>query len=158
MGASLRDEIKQHRPFRSLEEEAGLNLLRTTRLLLDRSEAFYREHGLTPTQYNVLRILRGAGDGGLGRNEIRERLLDRMPDVTRLLDKMEDMGLVKRLRSTTDRRCVPTTLTDKGRDLVNALDDPVAAMQREQFGHLTPGQLHSLIETLTLIRARLPQE
>lgn len=158
MSASLRDEIQQHRPFRSLEEEAALNLLRTTQLLSDRAEAFYHEHGLTPTQYNVLRILRGAGDGGLGRNEIRERLLSRMPDVTRLLDKMEDAGLVKRLRSTTDRRCVPTTLTDKGRELVDSLDEPVAATQQAQFGHLTPGQLHSLIETLTLIRARLPQE
>ncbi|WP_045234945.1 MarR family winged helix-turn-helix transcriptional regulator [Deinococcus pimensis] len=158
MSATLREEIQQHRPFRSLEEEAALNLHRTTQLLLDQAEAFYREHGLTPTQYNVLRILRGAGAAGLGRNEIRERLISRMPDVTRLLDKMEDMGLVKRERSVSDRRCVPTILTQKGRELVDALDEPVAAMQREQFGHLTPGQLLSLIETLSLIRVRLPQE
>ncbi|PYE50545.1 MarR family winged helix-turn-helix transcriptional regulator [Deinococcus yavapaiensis] len=158
MSRSLRDEIQQHQPFRSLEEEAALNLFRTTQLLADRGEAFYREHGLTPTQYNVLRILRGAGDGGLGRNEIRERLLSRMPDVTRLLDKMEDMELVRRVRSTTDRRCVPTALTEKGRALVDAMDEPVAAMHREQFGHLTPGQLHTLVEIMTQIRARLPQE
>ena len=158
MSSTLRDEIQQPRPFRSLEEEAALNLHRTAQLLADRSEAKLREHGLAPNQYNILRILRGAGDGGLGRNEIRERLLSRMPDVTRLLDKMEDMGLVMRVRSTSDRRCVPTVLTEKGRALVDALDEPVAAMQHEQFGHLTPGQLHSLIEILTLIRAQLPKE
>jgi DNA-binding MarR family transcriptional regulator len=155
MSATLRDEIQQQRPFRSLEEEAALNLYRTTQLLADMAETFHRQHGLTPTQYNVLRILRGAGSEGLGRNEIRERLLNRMPDVTRLLDKMEEAGLVWRERSTSDRRCVPTVLTEKGRALVNELDEPVAAMQHEQFGHLTPGQLHSLVETLTQIRARL---
>ena len=158
MSIALQTEIQQQRPFRSLEEEAALNLHRTAQLLADRSEAKLREHGLTPNQYNILRILRGAGDGGLGRIETRERLLSRMPDVTRLLDKMEYMGLVMRVRSTSDRRCVPTALTDKGRALVNALDEPVAAMQHEQFGHLTPGQLHSLIEILTLIQARLPKE
>lgn len=155
MGTTLRDEIQQARPFRSLQEEAALNLFRTAQLLADRSEAFYREYDLTPTQYNVLRILRGAGVPGLGRNEIRARLLGRMPDVTRLLDKMEDAGLVRRVRSTTDRRSIPTALTEKGRRQVDLLDGPVAEMQQEQFGHLTTGQLHSLIETLTQIRERL---
>ncbi|WP_245588605.1 MarR family winged helix-turn-helix transcriptional regulator [Deinococcus pimensis] len=155
MSSSLRDDIRQRRPFRSLEEEAALNLFRTAQLLGDANEAFYRAHGLTPTQYNVLRILRGAGAEGLGRNEIRERLLTRMPDVTRLLDRMEDQGLVVRARSTTDRRCVPTSLTEKGRALVDRLDEPVAALQHAQFGHLTPGQLHTLIEIMTSIRAEL---
>ncbi|MFC4454797.1 MarR family winged helix-turn-helix transcriptional regulator [Deinococcus sonorensis] len=152
---TLREEIHQQRPFRNLEEEAALNLFRTTQLIADRGEAFYQQHGLTPTQYNILRILRGAGDAGLGRNEIRERLLTRMPDVTRLLDKMEDAGLVQRVRSTTDRRCVPTALTPKGRTLVDQLDEPVAALHHEHFGHLTPGQLHTLIEIMTQIRGRL---
>lgn len=155
MSASLRDEIHQQRPFRSLEEEAGLNLLRTAQLLADQGEAFYREYGLNPTQYNVLRILRGAGDAGLGRNEIRDRLLTRMPDVTRLLDRMEEAGLVRRERSATDRRCVPTVLTEQGRALVDALDEPVADMQQRRFGHLTPGQLHTLIEILTQVRSRI---
>jgi DNA-binding MarR family transcriptional regulator len=155
MSTTLQQEIQQARPFRSLEEEAGLNLFRTVQLLADTSMQLFRQHGLTPTQYNVLRILRGAGDTGLGRNDIRDRLLDRMPDVTRLLDKMEEAGLVRRERSTTDRRCVPTLLTEKGKALVDELNEPVAAMQHEQFGHLTPGQLHTLIETLTQIRSRL---
>lgn len=158
MDVTLRDEIRQGRPFHSLEEEAALNLYRTAQMLTDLNEAFYRQHDLTPTQYNVLRILRGAGDAGLGRNEIRERLVSRMPDVTRLLDRMEEAGLVRRGRSATDRRCVPTVLTGKGRALVDGLDEPVAALNRRQFGHLTPGQLHSLIETLTHIRSRLTPE
>ena len=158
MSVTLREEIYQLHPFRSLEEEAALNLYRTTHLLAEAGEFFYRQHELTPTQYNVLRILRGAGDAGLGRNDIRERLLGRMPDVTRLLDKMEEAGLVRRERSTADRRSVPTVLTANGRDLVNALDEPVAALQQRQFGHLTRGQLHTLIETLTQLRAQLTQE
>ncbi|PYE49497.1 MarR family winged helix-turn-helix transcriptional regulator [Deinococcus yavapaiensis] len=155
MSDTLREEIQQQRPFQSLEEEALLNLHRTAQLLADQSELFLREYGLSPTQYNVLRILRGAGDGGLGRNDIRDRLLSRMPDVTRMLDKMEEMGLVSRVRSTTDRRCVPTALTEKGRTLVDSLDEPLAALHHAQFGHLTPGQLYSLIEVLSLIRKRL---
>lgn len=155
MSTSLREEIHQQRPFHSLEEEAALNLLRTAQVLADDSEALFRAHALSPTQYNVLRILRGAGDGGLGRNEIRERLITRMPDVTRLLDRMEDAGLVRRERSATDRRCVPTVLTGRGRELVDALDEPTDALQRKQFGHLSAGQLHSLIETLTQIRTHL---
>lgn len=158
MSVTLQDEIHQRHPFQSLEEEATLNLYRTTYLLTEVFESFYQQHGLTPTQYNVLRILRGAGDAGLGRNEIRERLVGRMPDVTRLLDKMEEASLVKRERSTTDRRCVPTVLTPKGRALVDQLDEPVAALQHQWLGHLTPGQLYTLIETLTQIRAHLPQD
>jgi DNA-binding MarR family transcriptional regulator len=158
MSATLQDELQQRRPFQSLEEEAALNLYRTASLLTDIGEAFYRQHGLTATQYNVLRILRGAGEAGLGRNDIRERLVGRMPDVTRLLDKMEEAGLVQRERSHADRRCVPTVLTPEGRALVNRLDEPVAALQHQQLGHLTPGQLHSLIETLTQIRSRIAQD
>jgi DNA-binding MarR family transcriptional regulator len=155
MSTTLREEIQQSKPFRSLEEEVSLNLFRTVQLLAETNMQLLRQHGLTPAQYNVLRILRGAGDTGLGRNDIRDRLLDRMPDVTRLLDKMEEAGLVRRERSATDRRCVPTVLTEKGKALVDELDAPVAAMQHKQLGHLTPGQLHTLIETLTQIRSRL---
>lgn len=156
MTSTLREEIQQAKPFRSLEEEANLNLFRTVQLLADANAQLLRDHGLTLTQYNVLRILRGAGKTGLGRNDIRDRMLERMPDVTRLLDRMEDAGLVSRERSNTDRRCVPTVLTAKGKALVDKLDHPVAAMQHEQLGHLTPGQLHTLIETLTQIRSHLP--
>ena len=152
---SLRDELQQRRPFRSLEEEAALNLFRTVSLIEEGTNDFLREHGLTPSQYNVLRILRGAGETGLGRNEIGERMLKRAPDITRLLNRMEAAGLVHRQRSTTDRRCVPTVLTDKGHALVDALDRPNAELQHAQFGHLSEGQLLTLIETLTQIRERM---
>lgn len=155
MSPAPQHEPKQQRILFSLEEEAALSLYRTSQLLLDLNEAFCREHGFTPSQYNVLRILRGAGEGGLGRNEIRERLVNRMPDVTRLLDRMEEAGLVRRERSSADRRYVPTVLTEQGLALVNEMDGPVIDLQRSHLGHLSPGQLHSLIETLALIRAHL---
>jgi DNA-binding MarR family transcriptional regulator len=110
--------------------------------------------GLSPTQYNVLRVLRGAGDDGLCRNEVRDRLITRMPDVTRLLDRMEEAGLVSRVRSTADRRLVTTTLTARGRALVDELDDDVARAHEQLLGHLDDAQLHSLIDLLSLARAR----
>jgi DNA-binding MarR family transcriptional regulator len=152
----LQDELQQRRPFRNLEEEATLNLFRTVSLLEGLSTAFLRDHGLTPSQYNVLRILRGAGDAGLGRNEIGERMIDRAPDITRMLDRMEQAGLVHRERSTTDRRCVPTVLTAEGRAIVDALDQPNADIQHAYLGHLSQEQLLTLIETLTQIRERIP--
>jgi DNA-binding MarR family transcriptional regulator len=158
MSTAPADELQQQHFLQSLEEEAVLSLYRTSQLLLDLNEAFCREHGFTLTQYNVLRILRGAGDAGLGRNEIRERLVNRMPDVTRLLDKMEEAGLVRRERSAADRRYVPTVLTERGRALVNGMDGPVVELQRSHLGHLSPGQLHTLIETMTSIRSRLESE
>ncbi|CAM3467004.1 DNA-binding MarR family transcriptional regulator [Deinococcus saxicola] len=155
MSPTLPQEPEQPRVLFSLEEEAALSIYRTSQLLLDLNEAFCREHGFTLSQYNVLRILRGAGEAGLGRNEIRERLVNRMPDVTRLLDRMEEAGLVRRERSLADRRYVPTVLTEQGLALVNEMDGPVVALQRSHLGHLSPGQLHSLIEIMALIRAQV---
>ncbi|GEM48677.1 MarR family winged helix-turn-helix transcriptional regulator [Deinococcus cellulosilyticus] len=151
----LKEDLQQQ-GFKTLEEEAMLNLARTMVLLEDHSTQVIHQYGITPTQYNVLRILRGAGSDGLCRNQIRDRMLDRMPDMTRLLDRMEDAGLVERERSTSDRRQVPTRLTEKGLDIVNKLDDPVHQSQQEAFGHLSRGQLITLIETLTQIREKLP--
>ena len=148
----MRDEIQQTRPFGSLAEEAMVNFGRTSAVLAESFDRLFQAYGVTGAQYNVLRILRGAGEAGLGRNEIRERLPDRMPDVTRLLERMETAGLVRRERGSQDRRCVPTFLTPEGRARVDALDEPVCELQRRHFGHLTSGQLHTLIEALTLVR------
>ena len=101
----------------------------------------------------MLRILRGAAPQGLGRNEIRGRLVARMPDVTRLLDRMERAGLVRRERDGKDRRCVPTYLTQRGHALLDRLDAPIAESHRRQFDHLTAEQLRALIELLTLVRS-----
>lgn len=152
MPSDLRTEIRQRKPFRSLGEEAFLNVARTQAVFAHRLERVLEPRGLSPTQYNVLRMLRGAGQAGLCRNEIRDRLITRMPDVTRLLDRMEDAGLVSRVRSTEDRRLVTTTLTADGRALVDDLDGEIDRVHAEQVGHLSDGQLRTLVELLSLAR------
>ena len=149
---TLKEELRQSKGFRSLEEEAFLNLARTEAVLSDGLDRVLAPHGLSLTQYNVLRMLRGAGAEGLCRNEIRDRLITRMPDVSRLLDRMEAAGLVHRVRSATDRRQVSTTLTERGSALVSDLDSEVAAVHERQLGHLNETQLRSLIELASLAR------
>jgi DNA-binding MarR family transcriptional regulator len=152
MPTDLRDELRQTRPFVSLHQEAHLNIARTEAVLGDALERVLKAHGIGTTQYNVLRILRGAGPDGLCRNEIRDRLLTRMPDVTRLLDRMEEAELVTRARGTDDRRLVSTRLTARGRRLVDSLDAPVAEEHRRRLGHMSEAQLKALVELLTLAR------
>jgi len=152
MTRDLRDELRQRKPFISLHQEAQLNIARTEAVLHDAFEQMLKPHGVSATQYNVLRILRGAGPEGLCRNDVRDRLLTRMPDVTRLLDRMEDAGFVTRARGAEDRRLVTTRLTEQGRALVDALDGPVAEEHRRRLGHLSDEQLRSIIELLTLAR------
>src|SRR5687768_15750714 len=122
MPPTLRDELKQRKPFTSLEEEASLSVVRTSAMLIDTFERMLKPHGITGTQYNVLRILRGAGPDGLCRNDLRDRMITRMPDVTRLLDRMEESGFIDRARETSDRRMVMTRITAKGRRLLDELE------------------------------------
>lgn len=152
MTSDLRTEIKQTRPFASLEEECHLNLERTTAVVGHAFAEAMKAHGITPTQYNVLRILRGAGEGGLCRHEIRDRLVAQVPDVTRLLDRMEEAGLVGRERDSDDRRLVTTRITKAGLKLLKSLDAPVLAMHKETLGHLSAAQLRQLIDLLALAR------
>jgi DNA-binding MarR family transcriptional regulator len=152
MPPDLKQELKQEKPFRSLHQEAELNLVRTANLLTDNFERMLKPYAITGTQYNVLRILRGAEPDGLCRNEVSGRLLNRMPDATRLLDRMEEAGLVTRTRSTEDRRLVKTQITKKGRDLVDSLDEVVERQHHKQLGHMSEKQLRSLIELLTTAR------
>jgi DNA-binding MarR family transcriptional regulator len=152
MTPDLKQEIHQKKPFKSLHQEAQLNIVRTSNLLVDSFEQMLKPYGITGTQYNVLRILRGAEPEGLCRNEVRERLLNRMPDATRLLDRMEEGGLVTRARSGEDRRLVTTRITKKGRHLVDSLDEVVEKKHRQQLGHLTERQLRTLIKLLTQVR------
>lgn len=152
MPTDLKSEIRQTKPFPSRYEEAALNLRRTEAVLGEAFDRTLAPFGISATQYNVLRILRGAGAAGLCRNEIRDRLISRMPDVTRLLDRMEEAGLITRTRSATDRRMVFTLITDSGRELVDALDAPVAAAHATRLGHLSDEQLQTLIDLLELAR------
>lgn len=150
--ADLRTDLKQAKPFVSVHQEAFLNVARTHAVLTDGLDRVLGPHGLSITQYNILRMLRGAGPDGLCRNEIGRRLITRMPDVTRLLDRMEAARLVARLRSTEDRRLVNTTLTAKGRQLVDKLDGEVAREHERTLGHMTKAQLSTLVDLLGLAR------
>jgi DNA-binding MarR family transcriptional regulator len=152
MTPALRDELRQRKPFRSLGQEAHLNLVRTAALLTDAFEQMLKPAGITGAQYNVLRILRGAEPGGLCRNELRDRMLTRMPDMTRLLDRMEEAGLVTRERDGDDRRLVTARITARGRRILDDLDAEVLKEHRRRLGHLDAGQLRALIEALTLVR------
>jgi DNA-binding MarR family transcriptional regulator len=152
MGRDLLAEIKQRKPFDSLEQEALLSIERTAAVLMHGFADSLKAHGITPTQYSVLRILRGAGHEGLCRNEIRERLVAQVPDVTRLLDRMEESGLVARERLEQDRRLVTTRITTSGLALLKRLDGPVAETHARQLGHLSATQLKSLIALLAQAR------
>lgn len=142
----------------SPQQEAFIALAQTASVLGDELERLLRPYGLGRTQYNVLRILRGAGTEGLCRNEIRDRLLSRMPDVTRLLERMAEAGLLERERRTDDRRQVSTRLTRRGKDLVDRLDDIVETEHQRLLGHLGPDQLRTLTRLLHLARAHTTLE
>src|SRR5688500_10192529 len=152
MTHDLQEDIRQRKPFTSLEQEAQLTVVRTASLLVDAFEQMLRPYGITATQYNVLRILRGAGPEGLCRNELRDRMLTRMPDVTRLLDRMEEAGLVTRARDADDRRLVSTRITEQGRRLLEELEATVAEEHRRRLGRLDEAQLRTLVELLSRVR------
>src|SRR5574341_1874048 len=121
MTGRIRREIGQRKPFRRMEDEAFLNLQRTADALLQGVAAALKPVGLSPTQYNVLRILRGSGSGGLACREIAERMITRDPDVTRLLDRLEERRLVVRTREREDRRVITTRITEEGLRLLEDL-------------------------------------
>jgi len=150
----LRKEIKQTRPFRTPEAEAYVNVLRTSAVLLGEMAEVLRPFELTMPQYNVLRILRGAGPDGLPSGEVGERLVSREPDVTRLLDRMEARGLVVRQRGPADRRVVTARLTETGLRLVDGLDETIEALHARQLGHLTREELRSFNSLLEKARHR----
>jgi DNA-binding MarR family transcriptional regulator len=152
MSPSLQQDLKQKKPFRSLQQEAYLSVVRTSTALTDAMEELVKSRGISATQYNVLRILRGSDVEGLCRNALRDRMLTRMPDMTRLLDRMEEAGLVVRVREGEDRRMVMTRITAKGRGLLDDLDAPVIALHKKQMAGLTDAQLRSLSDLLTLVR------
>lgn len=136
------------------EEAAYLDLLRTTELLSRRPARVLKAADLSPTQYNVLRILRGAPDGLLC-GEIASRMITRDPDITRLLDRLEKRRLIMRRRETEDRRAVLARITPDGLDLLRRLDEPVLEAHRNQLGHLGQKRLRELSELLAACRSQL---
>jgi DNA-binding MarR family transcriptional regulator len=152
MPSRLQVEIKQNKPFASLEHEAMLGLLRTAALLDHATDETLRPFGVTSTQFNVLRILRGAGDSGLCGREVGERMINRVPDVPRLLERLEKAGLISRERDQADRRHVTARITKRGLELL----DEVAAVtfpMEQRFKQLTRDQLRALIDALDMVRA-----
>lgn len=150
----LKQEIKQTKPFASIEEEVYLALLRTAQLINEPWAKYLREHeGISPSQYNILRILRGAGVDGRTMGEISDRMINRDPDVTRLADRMVKLGLARRDRGETDRRIVKLFITQRGLDLLARLDSKVDTMFQDILGGLGSKRLRELSVLLTDVRA-----
>ena len=155
--ASLAGAIQQTRPFAGVEREAYLSILRTATELSHWTDQLLKAHGVTQAQYNVLRILRGAGADGLCRNQIAGRLVAAMPDVSRLLDRMEEAGWIERERGRKDRRQVAAAITAAGARLLGRLDAPMEELHRAQFAGMGKGELKQLLATLTAVRERTPE-
>ena len=145
---------RRERHLGSPEEAAFLDLLRTTDMLSRGMAGILKRESVSPTQYNVLRILRGSPEG-LQCGEIASRMITRDPDVTRLLDRLEKRELVSRCRETEDRRTVMVRITAAGLKLLARLDKPVQAAHRKQLGHLGKDRLRALAELLAAARARV---
>ena len=152
MGKGIQAEIQQTKPFSSLEDEAIVALQRTADRLHWRLSEMLKPHGLSPTQYNALRILRGAGDQGRACSEIAERMINRDPDITRLVDRLERRGLAVRSREGHDRRVITTRITPAGLELLRTLDGPVEEFNRKMLGALGEPRLQTLIRLLEVIR------
>jgi DNA-binding MarR family transcriptional regulator len=147
----LQHELKKKRPFESPGEEAALSVVRTSDQLQIRFARLLREYGLTPSQYNVLRILRGEGKP-LAILEIAGRTIAVVPGITGLIDRLEQAGFVNRIRCEKDRRVIHVALTDQGARTVADLDEPLAALHRRLLGHLSLGDLKQLIRLLEKVR------
>jgi DNA-binding MarR family transcriptional regulator len=151
MTTKLRRELKKRRPFESASEEAALNIVRTSDQLQIRFARLLREHELTPSQYNVLRILRGEGKP-LPILEIASRTITVVPGITGLIDRLEQAGFVNRVRCETDRRVIYVTLAEKASKALAALDAPLAALHEKLTGHLSPAELKELSRLLEKLR------
>lgn len=158
MPGRLKREIKQTRPFSSIQEEVILSMFRTADQLAFPMTEVLREANLSFSQYNVLRILRGAGTDGLPCGEISERMVRRDPDLTRLLDRLESRGLVARARGTADRRVVTATITAEGLRLLGSLDSVMAAAVTRTLSHMRKDRLAMLSELLEEARGAADEE
>ncbi len=153
MAGRLRDELKKRNPFDSPEQEAILNVARTADRFGIAMSRLLRDFGLTPSQYNVLRILRGEGQP-LPILEIADRMITAVPGITGLIDRLESLELVSRDRSVEDRRVIFVVITPKGSELLGRLDEPINALHGQLIGHLSRPELKTLIALLE--KARKP--
>jgi DNA-binding MarR family transcriptional regulator len=150
---TLQHEIGKALPFDSPEQEAYLNIVRTASILGEGFARLFAAHGLSESAYNALRILRGAGERGRMCQEIGGQLVSRVPDVTRLVDRLERDGFVERRRGERDRRAVYVVITGRGLGVLAALDEPVRNLHGLQLGHIGAQDLARLIALLEQARA-----
>jgi MarR family transcriptional regulator, 2-MHQ and catechol-resistance regulon repressor len=153
----LQVELKKKRPFDSPEQEALLNILRTNDQFQNRFGRLFREFDLTPSQYNVLRILRGEGKP-MPCQEIAERMIQVVPAMTGLLDRLEAQGHIRRERCTEDRRVIYVELTETAKDLLKRMDAPVSELHKKLVGHLTPTELTHLSRLLEKARLSVQEK
>jgi len=153
MSPSLSREIGQTRPFSSTAEEAHLSVMRTAEVLARGVVELLREYGLTATQYNVLRILRGGPGEGMPCSAIGERMITFESDITRLLDRLQKLGWVERERATDDRRVVLSRITEAGLALLARLDEPVKELHLQRLAGLDEEELRQLIGLLERARS-----
>jgi MarR family transcriptional regulator, organic hydroperoxide resistance regulator len=146
-------EIRQSKPFRSKGQEVLVALLRTADVVRRAISRVLEPYDITPQQYNVLRILRGAGEQGLPTLDIADRMIEQAPGVTRLLDRLEAKGWVRRQRCPEDRRQVLCWLTPAGLELVTRLDEPVESADAEAVAELSPEDQDHLLRLLDAVRA-----
>ena len=152
---SLRDDLKQTKPFSGPSQEAAVALLHTADLVRRSVASVVEPHGITPQQYNVLRILRGAGASGLPTLDIVERMVEETPGITRLIDRLQSKKLVIRKRCRTDRRQVFCCITERGLALLDGIDDPLRNAESDALGNLSSKQLGQLIALLEKARTGL---
>ncbi|MCB1022569.1 MAG: MarR family transcriptional regulator [Bryobacterales bacterium] len=152
MAKTLQEEIRQSKPFGSKREEALLGLMRTADLMRRVNNGLLEPFGVTVQQYNVLRILRGAGKDGLPTLEIADRMIEQTPGITRLLDRIEAKGWVKRARCPKDRRQMLCTITPEGLALLERTDEPISALGEKALGSLSDNQVRTLIRLLDNVR------
>lgn len=152
--SGLKLEIVQERPFSSAEEEALLNLLRTSDTVQRAFHRRIRKWGITSTQYNVLRILRGAQPSGLTCAAIGSRMITAEPDITRLLGRLKTLKLIRQHRDRNDRRVVWTQISEAGLELLKSMDPLIDQLPREMLGHISPPDLAELIRLLELAREK----
>ena len=154
MESILQKQLKKQQPFDSLEQEAYLNLLRTHNMLSAAPNRLLKQNALSSAQYNILRILEGNLAEGLPCLEIVSQMVTRVPDITRLVDRLEEAGLVTRNRSLEDRRVVLIALTDKGKLLIGSMHDPLNQIHQDTLGHLSHEELTELNRLLVKSREK----
>jgi DNA-binding MarR family transcriptional regulator len=149
---NLNAELKQNKPFETLEDEVLVNVMRTAQVLMRKEAEFFKGYELTPSQFNVLRILRGAEPDGLICREISERMIAFDPDMTKLLDRLEARGFINRDRQQKDRRVITVRITEGGLALLKTVDQPLLDMVEKALGHLGEKKLTMLNELIEAAR------